>query len=214
MTSFLPRKSRQNNLNINIQQPAYEIAAEEVELQNAGHYPILDAVGSYNDTRAGGSANGFGSDLQNGQIGLQLQIPIYQGGLVSARAREAVARRQQALDNLEAARRQAEFETRSAYLNLTGNVAQVAAFEQALTSSRSQLESTQLGYEVGVRTSIDVLNAQQQLNTAQRDLLQARYNYLLSVLQLKAATGLINESDLADVSQRMSNSPIAAAPQP
>jgi len=59
-----------------------------------------------------------------------------------------------------------------------------------------------------------VLNAQQQLNTAQRDLLQARYNYLLSVLQLKAATGLINESDLADVSQRMSNSPIAAAPQP
>jgi len=214
MTSFLPRKSRQNNLNINIQQPAYEIAAEEVELQNAGHYPILDAVGSYNDTRAGGSANGFGSDLQNGQIGLQLQIPIYQGGLVSARARRAVALRQQALDNLEPARRQAEFETRSAYLNLTGNVAQVAAFEQALTSSRSQLESTQLGYEVGVRTSIDVLNAQQQLNTAQRDLLQARYNYLLSVLQLKAATGLINESDLADVSQRMSNSPIAAAPQP
>jgi outer membrane protein len=206
--------SRQNNLNINIQQRAYEIAAEEVELQNAGHYPVLDAVGSYNDTRAGGSVNGFGSDLQNGQIGLQLQIPIYQGGLVTARVREAVALRQQALDNLEAARRQAELETRTAYLNLTGNVAQVAAFEQALVSSRSQLESTQLGYEVGVRTSIDVLNAQQQLYTAQRDLLQARYNYLLSVLQLKAATGLINESDLADVSQRLADGPIAAAPQP
>ena len=125
-----------------------------------------------------------------------------------------MALRQQALDNLEAARRQAELETRTAYLNLTGNVAQVAALEQALTSSRSQLESTQLGYEVGVRTSIDVLNAQQQLYTAQRDLLQARYNYLLSVLQLKAATGLINESDLADVSQRMANGPIAAASQP
>lgn len=206
--------SRQNNLNINIQQRAYEIAAEEVELQNAGHYPVLDAVGSYNDTRAGGSVNGFGSDLQNGQIGLQLQIPIYQGGLVTSRVREAVALRQQALDNLEAARRQAELETRTAYLNLTGNVAQVAAFEQALISSRSQLESTQLGYEVGVRTSIDVLNAQQQLYTAQRDLLQARYNYLLSLLQLKSATGLINESDLADVSQRLSDGPIAAAPQP
>ena len=85
--------SRQNNLNINIQQRAYEIAAEEVELQNAGHYPVLDAVGSYNDTRASGSVNGFGSDLQNGQIGLQLQIPIYQGGLVTARVREAVDRK-------------------------------------------------------------------------------------------------------------------------
>lgn len=203
--------TRQNNLNINIQQRAVEIAEEEVELQNAGHYPILDVVGSYNDTRQGGSANGFGSDLQVGEIGLQLQIPIYQGGLVNARAREAVALRQQAQENLEAARRQAEFETRSAYLNLTGNVAQVEALEQALTSSRSQLESTQLGYEVGVRTSVDVLNAQQQFYTAQRDLLQARYNYLLSVLQLKAATGLIDEADLADVSQRLSNTPVAAA---
>jgi outer membrane protein len=206
--------TRQNNLNINIQQRAYEIAAEEVELQNAGHYPVLDAVGSYTDTRAGGSVNGFGSDLQNGQIGLQLEIPIYQGGLVNARAREAVALRQQAMQTLEAARRQAEFETRTAYLNLTGNVAQVEALEQALVSSRSQLESTQLGYEVGVRTSVDVLNAQQQFYTAQRDLLQARYNYLLSVIQLKAATGLIDESDLADVSQRLSASSVAPVPQP
>lgn len=206
--------TRQNNLNINIQQRAYEIAAEEVELQNAGHYPVLDAVGSYNDTRASGSVNGFGSDLQNGQIGLQLEIPIYQGGLVNARVREAVALRQQALETLEAARRQAELETRTAYLNLTGNVAQVEAFEQALVSSRSQLESTQLGYEVGVRTSVDVLNAQQQFYTAQRDLLQARYNYLLSVLQLKAATGLIDESDLADVSQRMTASSATPLPQP
>lgn len=204
--------TRQNNLNINIQQRAYEIATEEVELQNAGHYPVLDAVGSYNDTRASGSANGFGSDLEVSRIGLQLQIPIYQGGLVNARTREAVALRQQAQENLEAARRQAEFETRSAYLNLTGNVAQVQALEQALVSSRSQLESTELGYEVGVRTSVDVLNAQQQFYTAQRDLLQARYNYLLSVLQLKAATGLIDESDLAEISQRLSASTAFSVP--
>lgn len=206
--------TRINNLNINIQQHTYDIAAEEVELQNAGHYPILDAVGSYTDNRAGGSVNGFGSDLQTSQIGLQLEIPIYQGGLVSARVREAVALKQQALDNLEAVRRQAELETRTAYLNLTGNVAQVEALEQALVSSRSQLESTNLGYEVGVRTSIDVLNAQQQFYTAQRDLLQARYNYLLSVLRLKSATGLINESDLSDVSQRLSDNTVAPVPQP
>jgi outer membrane protein len=203
--------ARQNNLNLNIQQRAFEIAAEEVELQNAGHYPVLDAVGRYNDERASGSANGFGSDLESSQIGLQLQIPIYQGGLVNARVREAVALRQQAQENLEAARRKAELETRTAYLNLTGNVAQVHALEQALNSSRTQLESTQLGYEVGVRTSVDVLNAQQQLYTAQRDLLQARYNYLQSVLQLKAATGLIDESDLADLSQRLISTSIASA---
>lgn len=195
--------ARQNNLNVSIQQRTYEIATREIDRQQAGHYPTLDAIGSYNDTRAGGGINGFGNDLQNGQLGLQLQIPIFQGGLVNSRVREAVANRDRALDDLETVRRQAELETRTNYLNLTGSVAQVRAYEQALVSSRSQLESTQLGYEVGVRTSVDVLNAQQQFYTAQRDLLQARYNYLLSVLRLKASTGLINEADLADVNQRL-----------
>lgn len=206
--------ARQNNLSVNIQQRALEIATKEVDRQQAGHYPILDAVGSYDDTRAGGGVNGFGNDLESSQIGLQLQIPIFQGGLVSARVREAVALKQQAQDNLEAARRQAELDTRTAYLNLTGSVAQVKAYEQALVSSRSQLESTQLGYEVGVRTSVDVLNAQQQFYTAQRDLLQARYNYLLSLLRLKAATGLINEADLADVNQRLAATGPVAPPHP
>jgi outer membrane protein len=206
--------ARQNNLNVNIQQRAFDIASKEVDLQQAGHLPVLDAVGSYDSTRAGGGVNGFGNDLDNSQIGLQLEIPIYQGGLVTARVREAVALKQQALDNLEATRRQAELDTRTAYLNLTGSVAQVKAYEQALVSSRGQLESTQLGYEVGVRTSIDVLNAQQQFYTAQRDLLQARYNYLLSLLRLKAAIGHIDESDLADVNQRLASAGTPAPPQP
>ena len=193
--------AEQNNLALNIQQQAFELASQQVDLANAGHLPTLDAVGSYADTRAGGSANGFGSDLQNATIGLQLQIPIYQGGAINSKVREAVANKQKAQEDVEIARRQVDLDTRQAYLNLTSGVAQVQAFEQALISSQSQLDSTNLGYEVGVRTSVDVLNAQQQFYSAKRDLLQARYSYLLSILKLKSATGLLNEADLADINQ-------------
>ena len=193
----------QSNLNLSIQQQNLEIATQEVDKQNAGHYPTLDAVGSYTDTRASGGINGFGTDLQSGVIGLQLAIPLYQGGATSSRIREAVANKQKAQDDVEAARRQADLETREAYLNLTGSVAQVQAFEQALNSSQSQVDSTALGYEVGVRNSVDVLNAQQQLFSAKRDLLQARYTYLLSTLKLKSAIGMLNEGDLAEINQRL-----------
>lgn len=194
--------ARQNNLNLSIQQRAFEIASEEVRKQEAGRYPTLDIVSSYNNTIAGGSPQGFGSDSEISQIGLQLQIPIYQGGLVTSRIREAVANKQRALDEVEVARRKAELDTRQAYLNLAGSVSQVQAYEQALSSSQSQINSTALGYEVGVRTNVDVLNAQQQYFSAQRDLLEARYLYLLSLLRLKSAIGLINEADLIDVSKR------------
>lgn len=195
--------AEQNNLSLSIQQEALRLATQEVDRMNAGHWPTLDMVGSYTDTRAGGSANGFGSDLQNATIGLKLNIPLYQGGAVSSRIREAVANQQKAADEVEAARRQVELDARQAYLNLTSSVAQVQAYEQALNSSQSQLDSTNLGYEVGVRNSVDVLNAQQQLFTAKRDLLQSRYNYLLNVLRLKSAVGLLNEGDLAEVNERL-----------
>ncbi|MEQ1560072.1 MAG: TolC family protein [Methyloglobulus sp.] len=81
---------------------------------------------------------------------------------------------------------------------------QVKAYEQALTSSQSQLESTNTGYEVGVRTSVDVLNAQQQLFAAKRDLLQARYSYLVNIIRLKTASGVVTEADLADINQVLS----------
>ena len=195
----------QNNLSVAIQQQTLEIATQEVERQNAGHMPTLDAIASYTDRYANGSANGFGSDLQDATIGLQLQIPIYQGGAVSSKVREAVANKEKATDDLEAARRQAELDARQAYLNLVSAVSQVKAYEQALNSSQSQLESTNLGYEVGVRNSVDVLNAQQQFFGAKRDLLQAQYTYLLDILSLKFAVGLLNEADLENVNQQLVN---------
>ena len=193
----------QNNLSIAIQQQALDIATQEVERQNAGHMPTLDAVASYTDRYANGSANGFGSDLQDATIGLQLQVPLYQGGAVSSKIREAVANKDKAADDLEASRRQAELDARQAYLNLVTAVSQVKAYEQALNSSQSQLDSTNLGYEVGVRNSVEVLNAQQQFFSAKRDLLQAQYAYLLDVLSLKFSVGMLSESDLQSVNLQL-----------
>ncbi|HNV88350.1 MAG TPA: TolC family outer membrane protein [Methylotenera sp.] len=193
----------QNNLNIQIQQDALKLAEQEVERTQAGHLPTLDAVASYTKNYANGGTSGVGNDLDNATIGLQLQIPLYQGGAISSRARQAVLNKQKALDDIEIARRQADLETQRAYFNLSTTIAQVKALEQALISSQSQLDSTKLGYEVGVRTSVDVLNAQQQFYSAKRDLLQARYNYLVNIIRLKSATGLVGEADVQDINQQL-----------
>ena len=197
--------AEQSNLNIAMQEQALEVATQEIERQNAGHLPTLDAVGGYNNSYANGTSSGLGngSDVTTATIGLQLQIPIYQGGFVSSKVREAVANKQKAQDDLDLAKRQADLDARSAYLNLVSSVAQIKAYEQALNSSQSQLDSTNLGYEVGVRTSVDVLNAQQQYFSAKKDLLQSRYTYLLNVLSLKSAVGLLGDADLENLNQQL-----------
>ena len=192
-----------NNLNIQIQQDAARLAEQEIERQRAAHLPTLDAVASYTDTYANGNPNGIGSELQSAVIGVQFQMPLYQGGGISSRVRQAALNYDRARDDVEIARRSTELETQRAYLNLSTSIAQVKAFEQALISTQSQVDSTKLGYEVGVRTSVDVLNAEQQYFTAKRDLLQARYNYLVNIIRLKASAGVIAEVDLADINQQL-----------
>lgn len=199
--------ARQNNLNIQISEDNLTIAEQNIARATSGHLPTLDAVASYRNNYSNGSANGFGSELKSALIGLELQIPIYAGGAVSSRTRQAAYNKDKALNDIEIARRQAELDTQTAYLNLSTSIGQVRAFEQALLSSQSQLDSTKLGYEVGVRTSIDVLNAQQQLFTAKRDLLNARYQYLVNIIRLKAASGVVSEVDLADINQQLVVSP-------
>ncbi|MGE4111378.1 MAG: TolC family protein, partial [Burkholderiales bacterium] len=132
-------------------------------------------------------------------IGVQLSIPLYQGGGTNSRVREALANEEKARQDLENARRGAELAARSGYLGVTSGIAQVRALEAALVSNQSSLDSTRLGQEVGVRTQVDVLNAQQQLFSARRDLAQARYNYILSLLRLTAAAGQLTEADLQRV---------------
>ena len=193
----------QNNLNIAIQQDTLKLAEQDVAFNKAAHMPTLDAVANYNNAYANGGLNGFGTEFSSASIGLQLQIPLYQGGAISSRVRQALLNQQKAKDDVDIARRQTDLETQRAFLNLSSSVAQIKALEQALISSQSQLDSTKLGYEVGVRISVDVLNAQQQLFSAKRDLLQARYNYLVNIIRLKSATGLVAEVDLQDINQQL-----------
>jgi outer membrane protein len=198
----------ENNIALKVQQHSLKIATQEIEKAHARNLPTVDVVGSYSDNHANGGVNpmNYPADERLLSIGLQVQLPLYQGGAITSKEREAVANQQKAQDELEGVRRQAELQARQAYLNVGSTMAQVKAYEQALTSSKSQLDSTHLGYEVGVRTSVDVLNAQQQFYSAQRDLLQARYAYLLSLLQLRAAAGLLNDNDMTEINNMLEGS--------
>lgn len=190
----------ENNPQVRINRAALEFATQEIERNRAGHLPTVDAFASYSDSGSGaGNAGGLGSDINNRVIGVQVAIPLYQGGLVNSRVREAIANEDRARQELEAARRTAELVARQTFLGVNTGISQVKALEAALVSSQSLFESTRLGQEVGVRTQIDVLNAQQQLSQTRRDLAQAKYNYILALLRLKAAAGQLTEQDLVAV---------------
>ena len=192
----------ENSLQVQIQKAAEEFAAKEVERNRAAHHPTLDAIASYTNSGTGSGINaGPGQDVSTGVLGLQLAMPLFQGGAISSRVREAISNLERARQDLETARRTTALNTRQAYLGVTSGIAQVRALQSAVVSSQSQLDSTRLGQEVGVRTGVDVLNAQQQLFQARRDLAQARYNYILNSLRLKAASGRLMEDDVASVSQ-------------
>ena len=185
---------------VQAQQAAFEVAGREVERVRAGHYPTLDMVANYGKTNSAlsiSSNSGLETDVRN--IGLQLNIPLFQGGSVNSRTREAIANRTAAASALENARRSASLAARQSFLGVVNGLAQVRALSAALISSTSALESNKLGYEVGVRISIDVLNAEQQLYVTKRDLAKARFDTLLSQLKLKAAVGALGENDLEQI---------------
>jgi outer membrane protein len=186
-----------NNLQVRIGQANLEFATREIERNRAGHWPTVDAFATYTDSgNQPGTVGISGVDTKTGVVGVQLAVPIYQGGLTSSRVREAIANEEKARQDLENARRTAELTAQQAFLGVASGVGQVRALEAALVSSQSSLDSTRLGQEVGVRTQVDVLNAQQQLSQTRRDLAQAKYNYIMSLLRLKAAAGTLTEQDV------------------
>jgi outer membrane protein len=192
--------AEQNNLALKVQESVYEIAKQDVERAKAGHYPTLDLVALYsNQQGVGGTITGRPIDLTSKEIGVQLSIPLFQGFAVQSRVREALATQEKVFQDLNNTRRNNVLQVSQQYLNVTNGIAQVKALQQALISSRSQLDSTKLGQEVGVRTEVDVLNAQQLYYSARRDLAQARYNFLMSRLRLEAEAGELDEEDLRQV---------------
>ena len=196
-------QAQMNNLQLAIAQTGAEIADKEVARTRGGHYPTVDLVANYSQNNANGGSFGVGSDTTNKSVGVQLNVPLFQGGVVNSRWREAEANRERARQELENARRNVAQQVRLSYLGVVSGVAQVQALQQALTSGESLLQASKLGQEVGVRTNLDVLNAQQQLFATRRDLYQAQYNYLLNQLHLKQATGTLGEADLSKVNQAL-----------
>jgi outer membrane protein len=189
---------------VQLQEATTEIANLEAKRNTAAHLPTLDLIATHGQTSESASTiTSVGRDITSTTFGLQFAVPLYQGGLLSSREREAAALFQKSKEDLANARRSAALASRQSYLAVVNGAAQVGALEQALVSSTSALDSNKLGYEVGVRINIDVLNAQQQLFSTERDLAVARYNTITNHLRLKAAAGSLIEQDLEEVNRAL-----------
>lgn len=174
-------------------------AREEVKRLQAGHYPSLDIVGSHTRNDADASISGPGFRTDNRVVGLQLTVPLLQGGLVSARTTEAAHRLRATEEDYEAARRATERQARAAYLGVAGGAARVQALKQAVIAGGSALEAKTESFQAGILTNVDVLDASRDLYRTKRDYAQARYAYLLNLLRLKQAAGTLAEADLVQV---------------
>ena len=191
--------AEKDSINVQVAQANADLAAREVDRQRAGHYPTLDLVANYGESKTFASTALGLLDTQYQNIGLQINVPIFQGGSVASREREASANRAAAASTLENIRRNAALSARQSYLGVANGLAQVRALKAALVSSQSALESNKLGYEVGVRINIDVLNAENQVYVTRRDLAKATFDTLLAQLRLKAAVGALSEDDVAQI---------------
>ena len=186
----------ERNLRLRAALHASQTARREIDRIQAGQSPALDAVGSLGlhdgTSRAG--------ERRSVNLGVRLSIPLYSGGSIVSRTRESRHRHRRSLDVLEQERRRAQRETRDAYLGVDSGISRVNALEQAVRSSETAAEAIEAGFQVGTRTSVDVLDAQRDLFRARRDLSEARYGYILDVLRLKRAAGTLSEEDLRIVS--------------
>jgi outer membrane protein len=186
------------NYSVTASQLSLEVAKREISRNRAGHYPTLDLNASSLRRDINGQTPASGKTTNN-SIGISYSIPIFNGFAVTSKVREAIALEDKARNDLEANRRNAALTARQSFLGVNTGLAQVKALEAAEISSNSALESNKLGYQVGVRINIDVLNAQRQLYQTQTDLARARYNTILSGLRLKAAAGALREEDLQPI---------------
>ncbi|MGZ8201679.1 MAG: TolC family outer membrane protein [Burkholderiales bacterium] len=204
--------AQQTNLQVRIAQRALTFASQEIERNRAAHLPTFDAFATLTESGVGPTPGNLGTDSRTAVVGVQVELPIYRGGSINSRVREAIANEDRARQDLENARRTAEFNAREAFLGITSGIARVRALEAALVSTESQLASTRLGQEVGVRTQVDVLNAQQLLFSARRDLAQSRYDYIRALLRLEAAIGELTENDIVAVNEWLNRNSVSRKP--
>lgn len=199
----------QQNFGLQSAQLAAEIARDDVRIARSGHLPSVDLVASHTDNRQNGEQdiyqpvlvpNGVNDlDLETDVIGLQIAIPVFSGGVTNSRVRQTVHQHRAAKERVERAARQTERETRDAYLAVTSEISRVKALQQALKSSQTALQATEAGFEVGTRTMVDVLDARRQLLLAETNYARSRYDYIVNVLKLKEAAGVLAEPDIAEI---------------
>jgi outer membrane protein len=195
--------ARDNNLDLLAARLNVEIAAKGVGIARARHYPTVGAQAQYQDASADGSR--FSGDFETESYGFQVNVPIFAGGATQAGVRSAASTHEQRKAEYEATKRQVDKLTRDAYQGVIAGAATVKAYKQAVVSSTTALEASETGLQVGARTAVDVLNAQQQLYAAERIYSQSRYDYLLNVLRLKAAAGRLGPQDLAEIDRLLVN---------
>jgi outer membrane protein len=211
--------SLDQNLALVASRLAADIARDNVSVAFGGHLPSLDLVAgrSYNDqsgpyTFAGQTVDNFGSRINDRQISLQLTIPIFSGGLTQSKVRQSqylwIAAKEQVVQTSRATERQA----RDAYLGVISGIARVQALRQALESSQTALTATEAGYEVGTRTAVDVLNARKTLVQAQTDYSGSRYDFIVSIIQLREAAGNLDRAQLAEINGWLSASAPTSPP--
>ena len=186
-------------LQVSIGETLTEIAQRDVSREAAGHWPTVDLVVNKTENYHNSYTLTGPYTTRQATAGVEVNLPLFQGGVVSSREREAAANLERSKEELESARRQATFDAGQAMLGVQSGSAMNRALKQALMSNETQVKSTRRGMEVGVRTRVDVLNAEQQLYATRRDLAAARYQTLVAVLQLKASAGVLTEQDLRDL---------------
>lgn len=204
LADWIDRADRQNSL-LAMQELGRDIARDEVDKFRALTAPTLDLVAQVADDRVRGD-NGFGTTRLTSNtrtIGLQVTIPLFTGGMRSAKRDEAAALAEKARLETDAVRQDVHRQARAAWLGVTTGAAQVRAHGQALRSSRTRLDATEVGKEAGARTMLDLLNAQTDFYAAQRDLAQAKYQLLLNRLRLAAVAGELSESQLREVNAHL-----------
>jgi len=177
---------------------ATAVAKQEIQVQNSGHYPTVDMVAdySYRDTQFGGFTP---LERNDSAIGLELRLPLYQGGLISSQTRQSRYRYNEAREQQVKQRRATERQTRDNYRGIISGISKVEALQHAVLSNEKAVEAAETGFEVGTRAVVDVLDAQRELLRARRDYARSRYDYLLDTLRLKQAAGILHETDLVHI---------------
>jgi outer membrane protein len=216
--------SLEQNLSLISSRLAADIARENVRVAFGGHLPTLDLVAgrSYSYTSSdqifdGTPFSNVDSKVNDRQIGLQFTLPIYSGGFTQSKVRQAQYQWIAAKEGVVQSSRATERQARDAYLGVISGIARVQALRQAVESNRTALKATEAGYEVGTRTSVDVLNARRLLVQAETDYATARYDYIVSVLQLRLAAGNLDRTQLVDLNNWLTltapTSPAVATPE-